>query len=112
MNLNQISYAVWLAGNGIEINSRICLVRKKWNWNSCKMTQLPFFPVLLNFTLFSNLFVKIHYDNYKISKISAVVTVSVVAATMVGGGDGACDGGGDIDCGGGSGYDGGSVSWW
>nr|KAJ0216189.1 hypothetical protein LSAT_V11C300124640 [Lactuca sativa] len=33
-NLNQISYAVWLAGNGIEINSRICLVRKKWNWNS------------------------------------------------------------------------------
>nr|KAJ0221165.1 hypothetical protein LSAT_V11C200068670 [Lactuca sativa] len=33
-NLNPIPYVVWLAGNGIGINSRICLVGKKWNWNS------------------------------------------------------------------------------
>nr|KAJ0210791.1 hypothetical protein LSAT_V11C400161340 [Lactuca sativa] len=69
-NLNPISYAVWLAGNGIEINSRICLVRKKWNWNS----------------------------------------LTVVSATMVGGGDGGGDSGVDIDCGGGNGDDGGSVN--
>nr|KAJ0201958.1 hypothetical protein LSAT_V11C600308460 [Lactuca sativa] len=33
-NLNPIPCVVWLAGNGIGINSRICLVRRKWNWNS------------------------------------------------------------------------------
>nr|KAJ0196286.1 hypothetical protein LSAT_V11C700370770 [Lactuca sativa] len=30
-NLNPIPYAVWLAGNGIGINSRFRLVRRKWN---------------------------------------------------------------------------------
>nr|KAJ0191668.1 hypothetical protein LSAT_V11C800418270 [Lactuca sativa] len=33
-NLNPIPYAVWLAGNGIGINSRFCLVRRKWKRNS------------------------------------------------------------------------------
>nr|KAJ0214130.1 hypothetical protein LSAT_V11C400180450 [Lactuca sativa] len=82
-NLNPIPYVVWLVGNGIGINSRICLVCRKWNWNSCKMIKLPFLSVLLNFTLFSNLYVKIHYENYKNGKISTVVVVMVAVALIV-----------------------------
>ena len=52
MKMNPIPYIVWLAGNGIGINSKVCLVRRKWNWNSCKIPELHFLSVLLNLNLF------------------------------------------------------------
>ena len=45
---NPIPYAVWLAVIGIGINSIVCLVYRKWNWNSCKIPDLPFLSVLFN----------------------------------------------------------------
>jgi len=51
---NTIPCPVWLAVE-FESNSRFSLVRSNWILNSCKMTELPFLPFLLNFIFFFHL---------------------------------------------------------
>ena len=64
---NPIPYAVWLAGKGIGINSIVCLVCRKWNWNSYKIPELPFLCVLFNFLVcyFQFLFYSVHTCLYR-----------------------------------------------
>nr|KAJ0221385.1 hypothetical protein LSAT_V11C200074180 [Lactuca sativa] len=119
-NLNQIPYAVWLAGNEIRINCRFCLVHMKWNlkflFGSHEMKLEFIFIMKIIKTL---KFRRWWQRRWRVAvMVAAMVAATVVTALIVvaevvvmvamAAGDGN-NGGNDDDGSGGGGDDGG---WW